>query len=265
MEASLRLKRLLYPSRGDTTELRFDGLSATVPDDERFNLCRELVLQRVYEVAGVPTGTVLDCGANVGMFTLTAFRSADRVVAVEPDPSNYHLLAQNVANSGARNIELLEAAVWTVDGEMNFDTGTHSTGGGINSSAQLKVKSVTLDTLCETYGPIDLLKLDIEGAEESVIPNSRLDGVSRIVAELHLRQAGDERAMIQDLEARGFQVEIVSAASLYRARWVKKVLRNWQTLEGEKLIKLGVIAYLLAPLDKPRRPGRDMPLLVARR
>ena len=72
--------------------------------------------------------------------------------------------------------ELLEAAVWTVDGEMNFDTGTHSTGGGINSSAQLKVKSVTLDTLCETYGPIDLLKLDIEGAEESVIPNSRLDG-----------------------------------------------------------------------------------------
>ena len=104
MEASLRLKRLLYPSRGDTTELRFDGLSATVPDNERFNLCRELVLQRVYEVAGVPTGTVLDCGANVGMFTLTAFRSADRVVAVEPDPSNYHLLAQNVANSGARNI-----------------------------------------------------------------------------------------------------------------------------------------------------------------
>ena len=245
--------------------LSFDGISAIVPEDERFNLCRELVLQRVYEVAGPPTGTVLDCGANVGMFTLTAFPSAERVIAVEPDPGNFQLLSQNVARSGATNVELIEAAVWTTDGEVAFDAGSHSTGGGIDNTGSLRVKSAALDTLCETYGPIELLKLDIEGAEEDAILQSHFDGVNRIVAELHLHNPGDELPMIAALERKGFRVEIVSAASLYTARWVKRVLQNWRTLKGETLIKLGVLAYLLTPLDKPRQPGRDMPLLVARR
>ena len=84
MEAPEVLKRILYPARKETREIHFDGISATVHDNERFNLCRELVLQRVYEVAGPPRGTVLDCGANVGLFSLTSFPQADRVVAVEP-------------------------------------------------------------------------------------------------------------------------------------------------------------------------------------
>ena len=148
---------------------------------------------------------------------------------------------------------------------MSFDGGPHPTGGGIDDAGPLRVKSVALDTLCEKYGPVDLLKLDIEGAEEEVIVQSHFEGVSRIVAELHLRNAGDELPMIAALEDRGFDVELIPASDLYKPHWAKRVLQNWSTLKGELLIKFGVLAYLLAPLDKPRRPGRDMPFLVARR
>jgi FkbM family methyltransferase len=244
VEAPLIVKRVLFPSHGGTTELEFDGLNVTVPEDERFNLCRELVLQRVYEVAGSPSGTVLDCGANVGMFTMTAFPKADRVVSVEPDPGNFQLLQKNVVTNGATNVELIQAAIWTEDGEIGFDTGTHSTGGGIDADSPSRVTAKSLDGLCDAHGPIDFLKLDIEGAEEEVIPQARLDGVSRIVAELHLNEPGDEQPMVDALREKGFDVEIVSASSLYEPRWIRTVLKNWKTLKGQTKIKLGVLAYL---------------------
>jgi FkbM family methyltransferase len=265
-----RLKDLVYPARGELTEIRFredTWMTALVPDEERFGLVRELVLQRIYDVAGRPARTVVDAGANVGMFSLSAAPHAERVVALEPDPGNYRLLRANVERNRLDNVETIEAAVAAEDGTVSFDCGSHSTGGMIASDGGVEVSALSLDTLEERYGPIDLLKLDIEGAEEAAIPTARLGGIRRIVAELHLTEEGEERPMVDALEAAGFEVEIVPSADLYRPRWVWPVLRRLRALHGQWLIKVGVLAYLLAPIQKPRRPkgGRDMPLLVAHR
>lgn len=272
MQAPAALKRIVYPSGGGLHELLFRErrrwLIADVPDDERFGLARELILQRIYDAVGpIDGGLVVDAGANTGLFSLIASRSADRVVALEPGEEQAAVATANLARNRADNVTLINAALWTDDGQVCFKTGSERmTDGSVSRDGDVIVDAVSLDTIVDRYGPIDLLKLDIEGAEEQVIPATRaLENVRRIVAELHLHRPGDEAPMIAALERQGFAVKLVPAAELYAPRWVQRVFRNWRRLRGELLIKVGVIAYLLAPLTKPRRPGRDMPLLVATR
>lgn len=272
MQAPRKLKDLLYPARGDLVRMAFregDWVTALVPDDERFGLARELVLQRVYDLAGgFPAGTVIDAGAHVGLFSLAAAQHAERVVSLEPDPVNFRVLEINRRLNAAENITPLEAALWHEDGELSFRSSWHSTGGSVGPGGDLQVAARGLDGLIEEYGPVDLLKIDVEGAEFEVLPRSeRLADVRCIVGELHLNRDGEEQAVVGSLRDRGFKVEIVSASSLYEARWAATVVRNWRALRGQTAIKLGLVAYLLAPLQKPRRPAgsRDMPLIVARR
>jgi FkbM family methyltransferase len=273
VQAPYLLKKLIYPDRDGFYRLRFrergGWISALVPDQERFGLARELVLQRIYDIAGGVGGqTVVDAGANVGMFSLVASRHAQRVIAIEPDPINYRVLDLNLNENHVTNVEALNAALWVEDGEISFATGLHATDGAVSSNGHgdLTVNAVSLETIVDRYGDIDLLKLDIEGAEEDVLPAAEvLPRISRIVAELHLSEPDEERPMVEALERAGFEVTIVPASSLYTTKWVRAVLRNLRALERQKLIKLGVLAYLLAPITKPRRPGRDMPLLVATR
>lgn len=272
MQLPKRFKDFVYPPRGDLVRMRFHErgpIEALVPDDERFGLARELILQRVYDmVGGIPSGTVVDAGAHVGLFSLVASQYASKVVSVEPDPINFKVLSLNVELNEASNVKPINAALWTEPGTVSFGTSWHTTGGSVSGSGDAEVKAVTLEEIVQEVGEVDLLKLDIEGAELKVVPATKvLDKVKRVVAELHLDEPGDERELVETLEGAGFDVELISAESLYRPGEARKVLRNWGALERHTWIKLGVIAYFLAPVEKPRRPegSRDMPLLVARR
>jgi FkbM family methyltransferase len=273
MDLPAKLKHLVYPARGSLTRLRFkidDGwMDALVPDDETFGLSRELILQRIYDAAGPPSsGTVIDAGAHVGLFSLIAAQRADRVVALEPDPINHDVLAINRRMNRADRIVIEHAALWSNDGEMPFRTSWHSTGGSLGQDGELRVATRSLDSLIAEHGDVDLLKLDIEGAEFQVLPSaSELGRVDRIVAELHFRDEGGELPIVRALEASGFHVQLIDASSLYTPRWIPRIIRNWRSLQGQLKIKLGLLVYLLLPVSKPRRPrgSRDMPLLVARR
>lgn len=272
MQAPRRLKDLLYPARGDLVRLEFREarwLTAFVPDDERFGLSRELILQRIYDAAGpIGGGTVIDAGAHVGLFSLIAAQHAERVVSLEPDPLNFRVLDLNRRLNEAHNVTALECALWKEDGEVPFRPSWHTTGGSVRRDGKATVAARGLDGLVEEHGPVDLLKLDVEGAEAEVLPAARrLGGVRRIVAELHLSRPGEERPLVDALTDGGFDVRVLPAASLYEPRWARTVLRNWSALRGQAAVKLGLLAYLLLPLEKPRRPAgaRDMPLLVASR
>lgn len=268
-----RVKDLVYPARGDLTSVTFHengrDVRALLPDDETWGLCREMLLERVYDPPeGLPSGVVIDGGAHVGTFTLVAAQHARTVVAVEPDPVNFRLLQANLALNGLGHVQARNAAIWDEAGETAFETSWHTTGGRVREGGGETVETVTLDALIEPFERVDLLKLDIEGAEERALPAARLlDRVDRVVAELHLRRAGQERPMVEALEAHGFSVEIVPAATFYRPAMLRPVLRHWRSVRGQTKIKLGVAAYLLLPAEKPRRPpgSRDMPLLVATR
>jgi FkbM family methyltransferase len=141
---------------------------------------------------------IVDAGANIGMATLyfaTQYPGA-RIMAIEPEPSNFKILQQNC--SGLANVTLLEAALWPLAqpvGIMNpQDEKFAFTVAAVVGEGSLagRIPTVNVPELLKKTagGRIDLLKLDIEGAEWelfSINPESWLDKVQVIAIELHDR------------------------------------------------------------------------------
>ncbi|MCI4369011.1 MAG: FkbM family methyltransferase, partial [Thermoplasmata archaeon] len=71
----------------------------------------EPVTTSLFESLLTPSSTVVDIGANIGWFTLVAARRAARVYAYEPEPENFRLLSQSVAENQFQNVVLERAAI----------------------------------------------------------------------------------------------------------------------------------------------------------
>jgi FkbM family methyltransferase len=141
--------------------------------------------------------TVVDVGANVGAYTLLQARRGAHVIAIEPNPSVYHSLCRAVAANGmGTQVDTLHAALSESEGwgvvrmpDRSTPTGMvvpltpEATGGGP------AVYCCTLDLLRRERGlaHIDLLKIDAEGAEASILRGGMqtLSQVARIQVEYH--------------------------------------------------------------------------------
>lgn len=154
---------------------------------------------------GPDTRWVLDLGANVGFsvrYWLDSFAAA-RVVAVELDEGNLSLCHRNVEASGqGHRVTAVRGAVFGQKREMAMDlsggsTSYHLTGDGRGDAADGRASTpgstITTVTVPEVLasagvdGPIDLVKCDIEGAEESVFAacGPWIDRVRLLFVELH--------------------------------------------------------------------------------
>ena len=140
--------------------------------------------------------TIVDAGANIGMasiFFAHKYPSA-RIAAVEAEPSNFAMLAENVRPYPA--IVPIHAALWNRDGEISVCEPTSETGAAGKSAfitregPGLRVRAITLPTLLSSLNlqTVDLLKVDIEGAEKEVFEDCTwMDKVGCLMIELHDR------------------------------------------------------------------------------
>jgi FkbM family methyltransferase len=152
---------------------------------------------------------VVDLGANIGITTLylAAMAPEAQFICVEPAPRNAHLLRRNVAV--VRHAIVVEAAAANESGTLSFDDTRPSWGGKLCHGGALHVQAMSLDDLFAHYvpeGKIDLLKIDIEGAEAELFsgPMAWLDRVDCIIAEIHAPFSFDQFQRI--LNSRGFDV-----------------------------------------------------------
>ena len=140
-----------------------------------------------------PAPRILDCGANVGLASLFFHRAYPeaRITAFEADPALFAILDANLRANGAGSVEARHAALWTSTGALTFqcegsDSGMIGTLPGAVDGRATTVPSLRLrDVLDE--GPVDLLKLDIEGAEDDVLADCEpvLHRVKALVMDLH--------------------------------------------------------------------------------
>ncbi|MDE3136587.1 MAG: FkbM family methyltransferase [Acidobacteriota bacterium] len=131
-------------------------------------------------------GTFLDVGAHAGFYSLAAARRVGprgRVFAFEPDMDNFHLLRKNIAENAYDNITAIPAAVCNRTGRAELfvspqGNDRHSLfrnpGSPIEENAE-EVDTTTLDDFAGALGwpAIDLIKMDIEGAEPLALAGMR--------------------------------------------------------------------------------------------
>jgi FkbM family methyltransferase len=122
--------------------------------------------------------TFVDVGANIGYFTLLAARTVGprgRVVAFEPEPTNFEILERNVERNGFTNVTLERRAVSDRSGPATIYTnpinlGAHTLYPFSYHAAEIPIEATSLDDYLEGAELERLvLKLDIEGAEGRVV------------------------------------------------------------------------------------------------
>ena len=160
---------------------------------------------------------IVDCGANIGYTALhykRQFPSA-RIIAFEPDPQFLPLLQVNLQRNGASDVQVVPAAAWIRDGEARW-VMEGKDGSRLAQNEEAPRTTVrTVDLSAFLADPVDLLKLDIEGAEFEVVPHLApvLHRVQNVVVECHITDqanyAGLARIMTSLGEA-GFQISVNS-------------------------------------------------------
>jgi FkbM family methyltransferase len=156
-------------------------------------------IEREYDPVQVSSPRlILDLGANIGVsaaYFLSRFPTAT-VIAVEPDANNFEQCKRNLQPYGDRAV-LLQGAVWSHKCYLKIHS--YPAGGGkewavtvtespLPEAATIEAFDVpAVCALVDFPGPIDLLKVDIEGSEKAVFaePGAWLWRVRNICIELH--------------------------------------------------------------------------------
>ena len=148
---------------------------------------------------------IVDVGAYIGdtsAYFLSRFPMA-RVVALEPNEDSFLLASRNLLPYGER-VSLLKTALWTEVTTVRF--GGVQTGATIRTHGN-EIPTVTIPSLMSKFNLkfIDLLKLDIEGAESQIVPagvGGWLNKVGTLCLETHGNEI--EKLLIPILTGTGF-------------------------------------------------------------
>jgi FkbM family methyltransferase len=125
----------------------------------------------------MPGDTVLDCGANVGVFTRRALLSgAEKIIAIEPAPVNIECLRRTfAAEIGQGRVVLVEKALWDAHGgRMAMNLGRLASENSLVLGAGPQQVSVALTTIDRVVSDLRLsqvnaIKMDIEGSEQRAL------------------------------------------------------------------------------------------------
>lgn len=175
--------KLVYGERNKPILVEMPGFSIYVRRNDHFigasiaqhQLYEPHVTQVIKELVQ-PGSVFLDIGANIGYFTLLAasLTGADgQVVAVEPQAANVELLRQSLAANGFKHVVVYQNAAAEKEESFLFtSSGADSNGRLINphepAAAQKGlpiVQAIVLDDLLANLPRLDVIKMDIEGAE----------------------------------------------------------------------------------------------------
>jgi FkbM family methyltransferase len=140
-------------------------------------------------------GVFCDVGAHVGRYAVRLAAKAARVYAVEAMPGTARVLAENVVLNGLANVDVIQAALWSEPVRLAFADPMGQTDGGSNRGvpAEHGIQARTLDSL--NLGRVDLIKIDVEGAEGHVLRGGRDLLVAwhpTLLVEMHDRLYGRE-------------------------------------------------------------------------
>jgi FkbM family methyltransferase len=220
-----RLKNL--PENKYHTTKFFDGSITFFHREELIHGIEEIFINEIYKTSfpADSSPVILDCGANIGLSVIyfKIHHPNSTITAFEPDEKNYELLVKNINSMGLSDVEVRKEAVWIKDTTLNFSS-EGSTASRIEddnenkSKKSIRVKATRLNDLLKSK--VDMLKMDIEGAEYEVIKDieDKLHFVQLLFLEYHgtFQQNTRLTEMLDILTRNGFQFYIKEAHNVYQ-------------------------------------------------
>ena len=200
------------------------------------HLFEELFIERIYALAlDSDRPVIIDCGSNIGMSVLffkEEYPQA-RILAFEPDPDNFRHL-QSAVSGNFSDVAIYNKAVSDEPGQMQLYASPDSHGGITTKSlyrerlddtavASASVEVVRLSEYLKL--PVDLLKIDVEGAEISVlrdlIATGTISRVAKMIVEFHdIKHEGRPplSEFLATLEEQGFELKLAAEPPRSRGR-----------------------------------------------
>lgn len=166
---------------------------------------------------------IIDAGAHIGLASLYFKKQFPKssITAIEPHPDSFKLLETNLATNQVANVTLVNIALDAQKGTRllhsdtieNWRSTTGFTPGGWTGKQKTKPLMVSTQPLANFIDkPIDILKLDIEGAEYPVLQATQpsLHLVKHLLIEHHPVKNYPLGKLTQFLQKSGFIVENIT-------------------------------------------------------
>lgn len=155
-----------------------------------------------------PKPVIIDCGSNIGVSVLwfTKNYPGSSIIAFEPDPLLFGLLQQNTKTNNIHS-DLRNEAVWNSNSVLKFSPSKKQ-NAQISDAGTVTVNAIRLKEVLQKFSQIDLLKIDIEGAEYAVLKDCKdeLHKVQHLFVECHYKDGNitEVLSILQLLQDSGF-------------------------------------------------------------
>lgn len=150
-------------------------------------------IQKEFDIQADNVQIIVDAGAYTGLSTLWFSKKYPnaKIIAIEPANDNFEILRKHTAHLS--NVIAVNAALWSTEKELSVQNpgeGHWSYSVVTQSGDELnKTRSITLNQLIAEHNiqTIDILKLDIEGAEKEIFDSSTdwVSSANNVIVELH--------------------------------------------------------------------------------
>jgi FkbM family methyltransferase len=161
------------------------------------NLYDEIFAREEYLFESSTSNPVIfDCGANIGMATLFFkwLYPESTVFSFEADPTTFRVLQRNIQEHALPGVSAHNIALWNEDGSIPFFVRENEPGSllmsampGRTAGTEIRVEARRLSSFIN--GRVDMLKLDVEGAEVKVIcdliESRKIELVQQMIIEYH--------------------------------------------------------------------------------
>ena len=247
-----RALRLIFRHRNFRVTLKNPRatIEGRYADHADFHAICEVFLERAYDLSSVHPNPnlIIDAGGHIGTFAVLAALTfpVARLVSFEPDPDNFRLLIRNVARNGLR-AELRNLALANFDGVTLLD-GPSSMGRRIGAATGRRVPVRRLSQLLELRRAERLLlKLDVEGAEWSILEDCAADLPHSTIIFIETHGGDDDLGKLSEFSSRfGFLHE----HTRHKGQYHESILRRG--VFAPQLNAIGsVVLWSLFSLSKP--------------
>lgn len=152
--------------------------------------CTDIILNQINDenfygpiFANRSNMTIVDFGANIGLFSLYAADSADKLYAVEPAPKTFSMLTK--LTEGVPNIIRTESAISFSNEPVTFYMNENPTVNSLldRNGQPTTIPGITMQSFFKRHNltNVDFVKCDIEGSEIQVLTDELLDPIKDIV------------------------------------------------------------------------------------